>query len=207
MSKIFKTDQEEFWSGEFGNAYNERNKSDQLLASNMHFFSDILKHCTSINAVLELGANVGMNIKALKLLLPFTKFSGVEINQAAYETLITIDGVQGYHQSIFDFNPNEVYDFVFIKGVLIHINPEMLKLAYQKLYISSKKYICIAEYYNPTPVALNYRGHNNKLFKRDFAGEFMTQFPDVELIKYGFSYYGDRLFPQDDITWFLFKKK
>lgn len=38
MNNSFKTSQEEFWSGEFGNAYIDRNKSDQLLASNIHFF-------------------------------------------------------------------------------------------------------------------------------------------------------------------------
>jgi spore coat polysaccharide biosynthesis protein SpsF len=206
MSDTFKTTQEEFWSGEFGDAYINRNKSDQLLASNIHYWSEILKHAQSIKSVLELGANVGMNIKALKLLLPSATFAGVEINKAAYESLITINGVDGYHESIFDFEPKQLYDFVFIKGVLIHINPDMLKVAYDKLYNSSSKYICIGEYYNPTPVALSYRGHNDKLFKRDFAGEFKQQFPDVELVKYGFSYRGDNVFPQDDITWFLFKK-
>ena len=69
-----------------------------------------------------------------------------------------------------------------------------------------KKYICIAEYYNPSPVALSYRGHSDKLFKRDFAGEFMKQFPDVELVQYGFAYRSDPNFPQDDINWFLLKK-
>jgi spore coat polysaccharide biosynthesis protein SpsF len=82
----------------------------------------------------------------------------------------------------------------------------MLKVAYEKLYESSNKYICIGEYYNPTPVSINYRGHSDKLFKRDFAGEFMDKYPDVELIDYGFSYRRDPLFPQDDITWFLFRK-
>lgn len=206
MSKSYKTNQEEFWSGEFGDAYIDRNKSDQLLASNIHFFSEILKGTSSIKTVLELGANVGMNIKALKLLLPSALFAGVEINKAAYESLVGIDGVQGYHQSIFEFEPEQFYDFVFIKGVLIHINPDMLKIAYEKLYLSSNKFICIGEYYNPSPVALLYRGHTNKLFKRDFAGEFMQQFPDVQLIKYGFSYHGDPNFPQDDINWFLLKK-
>jgi spore coat polysaccharide biosynthesis protein SpsF len=206
MNKSYKTNQEEFWSGEFGDAYIDRNKSDQLLASNIHFFSEILKGAGSIKTVLELGANVGMNIKALKHLLPHASFAGVEINKAAYESLISINGVQGYHQSVFDFEPEQSYDFVFIKGVLIHINPEMLPLAYEKLYVSSSKYICIGEYYNPSPVALSYRGHNDKLFKRDFAGEFMKQFPQVELIKYGFSYHGDPNFPQDDINWFLLKR-
>ncbi len=37
-------------------------------------------------------------------------------------------------------------DLVFIKGVLIHINPEYLELVYKKLYETSKKYILIVEY-------------------------------------------------------------
>jgi spore coat polysaccharide biosynthesis protein SpsF len=64
----------------------------------------------------------------------------------------------------------------------------------------------ICEYYNPSPVTINYRGHKDRLFKRDFAGEFMDVYKDVELIDYGFSYRRDQKFPQDDITWFLLKK-
>ncbi len=69
----------------------------------------------------------------------------------------------------------------------------------------SKKYILIAEYYNPTPVEMEYRGHREKLFKRDFAGEMMDQYNDLTLVDYGFVYHRDP-FPQDDITWFLMKK-
>jgi len=207
MSQLYKTAQEEFWSGEFGNDYINRNKSDQLLASNVNYFSKILEGCSAIENVLELGANIGMNMKALKILLPSAHLSGVEINEAAYKELIAIDNVKGFHQSIFDFTTDDLFDFVFIKGVLIHLNPDMLHIAYEKLYSSSRKYICIGEYYNPVPVALNYRGHSDKLYKRDFAGEFMNQYPDVELVKYGFAYHKDPLFPQDDINWFLFKKK
>jgi hypothetical protein len=44
------------------------------------------------------------------------------------------------------------------------------------------------------------------LFKRDFAGEMLERYPDLELIDYGFVYKRDNNFPQDDITWFLLKK-
>ena len=71
---------------------------------------------------------------------------------------------------------------------------------------SSAKYVLIGEYYNPTPVSLTYRGHDNRLFKRDFAGEFMDANPDFVLLDYGFSYHRDPLFPQDDINWFLMEK-
>jgi spore coat polysaccharide biosynthesis protein SpsF len=97
-------------------------------------------------------------------------------------------------------------DLVLIKGVLIHLNPEVLPQAYELLYRSSSKYICVAEYYNPTPIAVPYRGHEDKLFKRDFAGEIMKKFNDLRLVDYGFAYHGDSNFPQDDITWFLMEK-
>ena len=90
--------------------------------------------------------------------------------------------------------------------MLIHINPELLSAVYQKLYAASTDYILIAEYYNPSPVSINYRGHKDRLFKRDFAGEMLEKFPDLQLVDYGFSYRKDPTFPQDDITWFLLKK-
>lgn len=38
----FTTDQEGFWAGSFGDEYIARNKGDQLLASNLNFFSRAL---------------------------------------------------------------------------------------------------------------------------------------------------------------------
>jgi len=89
---------------------------------------------------------------------------------------------------------------------LIHINPEMLPQVYSRLYDCSRKYILIKEYYNPTPVVVTYRGNTERLFKRDFAGEMMDLYPDLELIDYGFQYHRDNNFPEDDSTWFLLKK-
>jgi spore coat polysaccharide biosynthesis protein SpsF len=111
-----------------------------------------------------------------------------------------------YEQSILEFSPDKKRDFALIKGVLIHINPECLKQVYELLYSSSNRYICIAEYYNPSPVEVLYRGHSGKLFKRDFAGEMMDIFGDLRLLDYGFAYHRDNHFPKDDITWFLLEK-
>ncbi|RZK13181.1 MAG: pseudaminic acid biosynthesis-associated methylase [Flavobacterium sp.] len=206
MIHKYNTEQENFWAGEFGDIYINRNKSSELMASNIHFWGEIISNTHSLNTILELGANVGMNIKAINHLLPNAKLSAVEINENAYNELMTIPGVEGYHQSIFDFSTSKQYDMTFVKGVLIHLNPDLLNDAYDKLYAASRKYVCIAEYYNPSPVALPYRGHEQKLFKRDFAGEFMQRHLNTRLVKYGFSYHKDPVFPQDDITWFLIEK-
>ena len=69
----------------------------------------------------------------------------------------------------------------------------------------SNRYVLVAEYYNPTPVSVDYRGHKNKLFKRDFAGELIDLY-GMRLIDYGFFYHRDNQTPQDDITYFLLEK-
>lgn len=207
MSGNYKTEQEAFWAGSFGNEYIERNKSNELLASNLNFFSKALAKIQPVSEIIEFGANIGMNLKALSLLFPGKSFSGIEINKLAASELSTIIGEENvFNCSIFDFSTTKTYDLAFIKGVLIHINPEELDLVYQKLYASSNKYILIAEYYNPSPVMIPYRGNNDRLFKRDFAGEMLTKYEDLTLVDYGFAYRNDPIFPQDDITWFLLEK-
>ncbi len=206
--KEFKTEQEIFWSQEFGNEYIERNKSEEYFASNLNFFSKTFSQINKPTSLIEFGPNVGMNLKAIKALFPSINLYGVEINKEAANALKKVIGNENvFEGSIFDYNPKTQYDVSLIKGVLIHINPEMLQLVYEKLYNSSNKYILICEYYNPSPVTINYRGHDNRLFKRDFAGEMLEKYNDLELVNYGFVYKRDKAFPQDDITWFLLEKK
>jgi spore coat polysaccharide biosynthesis protein SpsF len=203
----FKTDQESFWAGEFGTEYIQRNKGDALLASNLDFFAKALRATRGIKTCIEFGANIGMNIKALKLLYPALDQYGIEINtDAAIELAEVIPPDHVYQKSILDFNPVQDWDLVLIKGVLIHINPDVLPYVYDKLVTSSGRYLLVAEYYNPAPVSINYRGHANRLFKRDFAGEIMDRHPQMQLIDYGFAYRRDPNFPQDDINWFLMEK-
>lgn len=200
-------EQEQFWAGKFGNDYINRNKGADLLASNLSFFSKALKQAGKINSVIEFGANIGCNLMALELLYPNIQKYGIEINEKACEILKTVTGDQNvFNGPINDFKPRKLYDLVISKGVLIHINPDDLKKVYDKLYHSCRRYILIAEYYNPSPVTINYRGNENKLFKRDFAGEIMDLYHELKLIDYGFIYRNDPVHPQDDITYFLMEK-
>ena len=204
----FKTEQESFWAGEFGTAYIDRNKGDRLLAANLDFFSKALRGTRGIHSCMEFGANIGMNLRALKLLHPGLEQHGIEINAEAAKqlgALISTDHV--FDGSIFDYRPAQIFDLVLIKGVLIHINPSELPTVYNQLYKCTGKYLMVAEYYNPSPVAIPYRGHSDRLFKRDFAGELLDTYPDLSLLDYGFVYRRDPSFPQDDITWFLMEKR
>ena len=203
----YKTDQENFWAGEFGTQYIERNQGAQLLASNLDFFSRTLRQARNIKSCIEFGANIGMNLIALKSLFPDIDAHGIEINaEAAKQLEAVIPASKVNNSSILDFIPNCEWDLTLIKGVLIHLNPEVLPQVYDKLVTSTGRYLLVAEYYNPAPVAIPYRGHSDRLFKRDFAGEIMDRHPKMKLIDYGFVYHRDPNFPQDDITWFLLGK-
>lgn len=204
----FETEQEVFWAGEFGTKYIERNMGGGLLASNLSFFAKALRCAHGVRSCIEFGANIGMNLKALQLLHPGINCHGIEINADATKQLgEVIPPLQVHHTSMLNFQVEQTWDLVLVKVVLIHINPAALVRVYDKLVEASHRYLLVSEYYNPEPVAISYRGHSERLFKRDFAGEIMDRHPKMQLLDYGFAYRRDPDFPQDDITWFLMEKR
>ena len=207
MTKVKSTDQEIFWQGEFGDDYIARNASNQLLAANTVFFSRVIERTGPLTSLLEFGCNLGMNLKALKQIQPKCQLAGVEINHKAATELREWGEAEVIEASILDVELDRQFDLTFTKGVLIHINPDRLEQVYQRLYDYSKRYILVAEYYNPVPVAIPYRGYSERLFKRDFAGELLDRYADLRLLDYGFLYHRDQAFPQDDINWFLLEKQ
>lgn len=53
----------------------------------------------------------------------------------------------------------------------------------KKMHEYSSRHILAAEYFNRTPVVIEYQGQLNKLFIRDVESFFMTNF-DVKLVDY-----------------------
>jgi spore coat polysaccharide biosynthesis protein SpsF len=202
----YDTIQENFWAGEFGDNYIDRNLGEGLVASNTALFAKVLRYTRNVQSILELGANIGLNLMAIHPLLPPAKLTGVEINTKASEIMARLNYVEVINSSFYNLPFEHKYDFVFTKGVLIHQNPDMLQKVYELLYNVSSHYIFICEYYNPVPVELKYRGHESVMFKRDFAGEIMDKYPDLKLIDYGFVYHKDNNFSGDDLNWFLIEK-
>lgn len=206
MSDDFNTIQEKFWAGEFGDNYVDRNVGEKLIASNTALFSKVLRNTQNVKTVLELGPNIGLNLIAINTLLPQAEISGVEINKKACNALSTLGFVHVINESLLSLSLDSVYDFVFAKGVLIHQPPDKLQDVYELMYNASNRYIFIAEYYNPVPAEVSYRGHDSVLFKRDFAGEIIDKHMDLKLVDYGFVYHRDNNFPGDDFNWFLMEK-
>lgn len=190
---------EAFWKGDFGDEYTQRNEG--RVSANTALFAKVLARTQGIESIVEFGAGSGQNLQALRALLPEAELWGVEINESAATRIPNAHVLIG---SMLDTEIQPM-DLAFTKGLLIHIAPDDLPRAYARLFNSSKRYILVAEYFNPTPVEIEYRGHAGRLWKRDFAGDLMDRYPGLRLVDYGFSYNRGQ-FPQDSLTWFLMEK-
>lgn len=198
--------QEQAWKGEFGNVYNKRSPGDE--EANVAFFTKALHRLQHkpIASIIEFGAGTGANIRALRRLYRTSDICALDINGEAVQKMMVDQAADDVLLgSLTEFEPNRTWDLVLTKGVLIHIEPARLPGAYATLYKAAQRWILVAEYYNPKPVMVPYRGHDGLLFKRDFAGEMLTTYP-LKLIDYGFVYHRDE-HPQDDLTWFLMEKQ
>lgn len=198
-----KTEQEEFWQGEFGDAYTDRNAPPSL-KSNLNLFAKVLSKTSGVRTVYEVGTNRGLNLDALRHLLPDGQLHGIEINHKA-AAIAAGKGHQIEVGSVLSCQEARTFDLVFTRGVLIHINPAELPAVYDFMGRIAGKYILVDEYFSPHPVAIDYRGNKERLFKRDFAKEIMDRL-SLELVDYGFTWKHDPNFPLDDSTWFLFRK-
>ncbi|MFZ5775051.1 MAG: pseudaminic acid biosynthesis-associated methylase [Thermodesulfobacteriota bacterium] len=203
---VFQTEQEAFWAGEFGDQYIGRNPTAKEMGARLALFARIMARTNGVESAIEFGANIGNNLRVLDQMFPAMELDAVEINEKAAKVLTDWGRATVHHRSILDFTTEKQFDLAFVSGVLIHINPDMLPTVYERLHAASRRYVCLIEYYNPSPVEVSYRGHSGRLFKRDFAGEMLTRFGDLRLIDYGFVYHGDPNFPLDDLTWFLMEK-
>jgi hypothetical protein len=60
--------------GEFGDEYINRNKNRSAISSNLALFSIALSRTSGIHSCIEFGANIGLNLIALKKSIPRNRF-------------------------------------------------------------------------------------------------------------------------------------
>jgi len=186
------TEQAAFWRSKFGDEYTDRNiysteeldefykKTYNVTATDM--YQESLRGL-SISSCLEVGSNVGNQLKLLQK-LGYQNLYGVEINayavQKAKELTKNINIIEG---SAFDIPFKDGYfDLVFTAGVLIHIHPDDLRRVMKEIYRVSKKYIRGFEYFSPRYTEINYRGNLNRLWKANFADIYLQEFPALKLV-------------------------
>ena len=80
-----KTEQEKFWSSEFGNSYTNRTHvKRKFFTTRVKMWSDILMHSSDIKSVFEIGSNTGINMEVINFLMnKKISTNGIEINKKA----------------------------------------------------------------------------------------------------------------------------
>jgi len=117
----YATEQEKFWAGSFGDEYVDRNSSANFVSSNIYLFSKILSRTINVDSVIEFGANIGLNLLAIRNLMPDVTLSAIEINEKAVAALREIQGVSVYPESILANSSPPPADFVLGTSINGHI--------------------------------------------------------------------------------------
>ncbi len=196
----------ERWTGEFGNNYALRQQDN--IEARADLFYKIIRNFTrpiSDEDILDVGAGLGHNLEALhKLGYPLDQLFCIEPNPIvenclqAKEYNVIGESAQDIHAMDSRFN------LVFTSGVLIHIPPHDVIKAATEIVRVSKRYVLAIEYFSVEPEAIEYRGNKDMLWKRDFGKMYLDNFPELELVDYGFAW--KPATGLDNVTWWLFKK-
>lgn len=194
---------EELWGGDFGDAYSTRNR--EAGEGRGGFWGAILTKFP-VGNVLEVGCNIGGNLRWIRERVPANHIFGVDINDGVLRELCrALPGVNAVRTPARELPfCDRWFDLVFTTGVLIHQPPEILPVVMAEIVRCSRRYVVCGEYFAEVPTQVPYRGQSRALWKQDFGGLYQTLFPGLVLLEKGF-------LPRDrggwdDVTYWVFEK-
>lgn len=194
---------EALWSGAFGDAYVERNRAaGDVRASFWRATLDALP----VRRVLEVGCNVGANLRWIAERLPAHNIFGIDVNATALNELRTaIPGVNALLCPARELPFRDCwFDLVFTMGVLIHQPESTLPLVMSEIVRCSRRFVLCGEYFAEQTTEVAYRGQHGALFKRDYGRLYRDMFPELRLVQQQFLGRDDGW---DDVTVWLFEKE
>jgi len=194
---------EALWQGSFGDEYTERNA--QAAEGRRVFWTTILDGL-GVERILEVGCNLGANLRWISEIVPQRGVFGVDVNEHALSRLRTaLPGVNAVWSVARELPFRERYfDLVFTTGVLIHQPDEALGDVMSEIVRCSRRYVLAGEYFSSAAVEVPYRGEEGALFKRDYGGIYRRRFPELQLVREGFLPRGSGW---DDVTYWLFERR
>lgn len=168
----------ERWQGEFGADYTRRNVVDWR--TRVDTFRRLIP--ADVNDALECGANKGHNLQALASLGLIVR--GVEPSEFARGIAVT-DGLPVSAGDIYAVPYGDAeFDLSFTSGVLIHVPPDRLDDALAEMARVSRRYVLAIEYAGDDE-AVDYRGHADMLWRRDYGAHYRRVCPELRLRESG----------------------
>jgi pseudaminic acid biosynthesis-associated methylase len=193
---------ERLWSEEFGDDYVQRNL--EAGTGRDRFWRGLLAEL-EVDSVLEIGCNVGANLRWIDGDVPSRAVWGIDVNESALQTIRQrLPGINAVwsHARELPFR-DCCFDLVFTAGVLIHQPETTLPLVMAEAVRCSRRYVLALEYFADEVTEVPYRGHSGALFKRDYGRLFGELFPGLRLERTGAL---GREEGWDDVTWWLFRR-
>jgi pseudaminic acid biosynthesis-associated methylase len=194
---------EQLWAGEFGDEYVDRNIRAE--EGRRDFWRAQLEKL-GVRSALEIGCNVGGNLRWIADVLGTPNVSGIDINERALEILRErVPGIDvrvaAARELPFD---DASFELTFTMGVLIHQPQEHLDEVMSEIVRTSSRYVLCGEYYADELTEVPYRGQEGALFKLDYGARYQELFPDLKLIDTGFLPRSEGVW--DDVTYWVFEK-
>jgi pseudaminic acid biosynthesis-associated methylase len=193
---------ESLWGGAFGDQYIDRNRSSYECRA--PFWNQLLTEFP-VQSVLEVGCNVGGNLRWIAARLPPGRVYGVDINAKAIQELRhTLPDVNALWCPARELPLRDRwFDLAFTMGVLIHQPETTLPLVMAEIARCSRRYLLCGEYFAEQTVEVPYRNQQGALFKRDYGRLYQELFPELVLRKKLFL---SKAEGWDDVTCWLFEK-
>lgn len=193
---------ESLWQGDFGDAYVERNRT--VGDTRQSFWQDLLTRFP-VQSALEVGCNVGGNLRWFVDHLPPQQIYGIDINLTALGKLhADFPHINALYSPARDLPfRDRWFDLTFTMGVLIHQPDTTLPLVMSEIVRCSRRYVLCGEYFAAERTEVPYRDQTGALIKRDFGRLYAEQFPQLNLIHQTFL---GRDQGWDDVTVWLFEK-
>jgi len=199
------TKQLEIWQSEFGKDYTDRNPaSAETMDSSLERYyggvkkSDLFRQFLSAERipsgnVLEVGCNIGAQLRILRTVNPSLELYGIEPQAYA------LAGARGLSPDI-NFLPGTAFDLPFRDGffevvmtnsVLIHIHPSDLPSALLEIYRCSQRFIFCHEYFSESIREVPYHGHQGLLWKMNYMQQYLDRFPNLRIVDVRYLHYPD----------------
>ena len=206
-----ETPQIKFWRDKIGEAYTAKNIEKIPRHKIRQNFFNLFKDIPKTAKILEVGCNIGYNLKSLRD-LGFSNLHGIDISPYAVEeankTFPFLKVSEGSALEL-PFLDNS-FDVIFTCGVLIHIHPNELKTVMKEINRCSSKYIlgnecCNFDKIEPTNYG-KYRGEDEVFFYANYFELYKRylniSFKDEKFIKEHYP----RTVVFDKVTFILTKK-
>ncbi|AUV81813.1 methyltransferase type 11 [Salinigranum rubrum] len=202
-------DPEDLWDGEFGEEYTERNDlsvqeaneiSEQRFGvSRTERMERFLGSVDRDARILEVGTNIGTQLKCLES-IGFENLYGIDIQknavQKAHRTRPELNIIEGSADDI-PFK-DDFFDLVFTSVVLIHIPPERIETVLDEVVRCTSEWVYGYEYFAEEYTEVQYRGHDELLWKTDFPSLYLERF-DLELVEKEFFEYQTDEYDNDTV--------